>query len=112
MNLIKRYNIDRLFRDELAITLHKPDSESGFKLTNLEKQILELIPEDFRYMARDEDGDLCIYDVKPCRQQHRNGVWSNYKKDGKSECIPLNGVFEFVRWENAEPWDFRYDGSN
>ena len=98
----------------IAIPFYEETAESAtsYILCKFEKQIIEHIPEVFRYMARDEDGDLCLYDVKPYRQQHRNGYWSNYKKDGKSECIPLNGVFEFVRWENAEPWDFRYDGSN
>lgn len=92
----------------LEISTEEPSSE----LTDFEKQIIECIPEVFRYMARDEDGDLCLYDVKPCRQYHKNGVWSNYKEDGRCECIPLNGIFEFVRWENDAPWKFRNEVRN
>ena len=113
IKLTKDYDVVRC-GNGIAILFYEEPAESAtsYMLSKFEKQIIEHIPDNFRYMARDEDGDLCIYDVKPCRQQHRNGVWSNYKEDGRCECIPLNGVFEFVRWENAEPWDFRYEGSN
>ena len=113
MKLTKDYDVVRC-GNGIAIPFYEEPAESktSYMLSKLEKQIIERIPNNFRYMARDEDGDLCIYDVRPCRQQHRNGVWSNYKEDGRSECIPLNGIFEFVKWENDTPWEFRCEVGN
>ena len=73
MKLTKDYDVVRCGNGIAILFYEEPaESNTSYMLSKFEKQIIEHIPEKFRYMARDEDGDLCIYDVKPCRQQRRN----------------------------------------
>ena len=113
IKLTKDYDVVRCGSGIAILFYEEPaESNTSYMLSKFEKQIIEHIPENLRYMARDENGDLYIYEEKPCRQQHRNGVWSNYKEDGRCECIPLKNVFEFIKWKNDEPWEFRCEVNN
>ena len=111
IKLTKDYDVVRCGNGIAILFYEEPaESNTSYMLSKFEKQIIEHIPENLRYMARDENGDLYIYEEKPRRDYFGDGTWA---LDGVvCECIPLNGVFEFVRWENAEPWDFRYEWSN
>ena len=73
------------------------------KLSNLEKDIIKLIPEHYKWMARDCDGELMVYfGNEPYK---KNGVWCN---DGDwYSSLPLNEVFENVKADDENPWNFR-----
>ena len=73
------------------------------KLSNLEKDIIKLIPKHYEWMARDWDGELMVYfGNEPYK---KDGVWRN---DGDwYASLPLDGVFEYVREDNEKAWNFR-----
>ena len=73
-------------------------------LTEDEKAILRNLPEKFKWIARDENGKLCIYRNKPGRLQR---VWSG-EEDGEDDFEYLNlfnHLFKMVKWEDDEPWN-------
>ena len=111
MKLTKDYDVVRCGNGIAILFYEEPaESNTSYMLSKFEKQIIEHIPENLRYMARDENGDLYIYEEKPRRDYFGDGTWA--LGGVVCECIPLKNVFEFIKWENAEPWDFRYEGSN
>ena len=72
-------------------------------ITEDEKAILRNLPEKFKWIARDENGKLCIYRNKPGRLQR---VWSG-EEDGEDDFEYLNlfnHLFQMIRWEDDEPW--------
>lgn len=111
MKLTKDYDVVRC-GSGIAILFYEEPAEldTSYMLSKLEKQIIEHIPDNFRYMARDEDGDLCIYEERPRKDYFRDGTWTH--GGDLCECIPLKDVFEFIKWENDAPWKFRNEVRN
>lgn len=66
-------------------------------LTKAEKIILENVDKQYKWIDRDSDNDLCLYgdcpekDLKLC---HR--------------FIVFNDLFQFVKWEDEEPYNIGY----
>ena len=66
---------------------------------------------DWKYIARDEDGDIYIYKGCPIKGE---GHWLPFNKndnrfkmihlDHLSSLINVNKVFEFIKWEDEEPF--------
>ena len=66
---------------------------------------------DWKYIARDEDGKLYIYKDYPIKGE---GSWFPFNKnsnrfkminlDHLSSLINVNKVFEFIKWEDEEPF--------
>ena len=82
-------------------------------ITEDEKTILRNLPEKFKRIARDGNGELYIYWNKPVRLPR---AWLG---EGVFECLNLfNHLFKMVRLEDDEPWkiddllklDVREDG--
>lgn len=82
-------------------------------ITEDEKTILRNLPEKFKWIARDGNGELYIYWNKPVRLPR---AWLG---EGVFECLNLfNHLFKMVRLEDDEPWkiddllklDVREDG--
>lgn len=74
-------------------------------LTETEKIILENTDERCEYIARDENGDLYVYTMKP---KKRPRLWDC----GEGECETLrafNHLFKDIKWEDKEPLQFRND---
>ena len=73
------------------------------KLTKNEKLFLSLLKEKWKYMARDKDGDLFIYNKHPFK--NIDG-WN--LTDGNYICINdllLDDCkFTMVKWKDKEPW--------
>ena len=72
-------------------------------ISDFENEIIEHIPESFRYMARDSSGELYMYEEYPFKDYLRK-VWNH--DCGISKGLPLSDTFNFVKWED-EPWQFR-----
>ena len=82
------------------------------QLTQFEKELLARIPDEFKYLARDGNGELYFYEKKP--NKHDGRIYTNIKKDketwGGGEnyyWLNLIAVFDFIKWEDEEPWNFR-----
>ena len=68
------------------------------KLTEVEKTILENIPKEYKYIARDEDEELYIYEEKP-RKVEEAWQWGGLYVDFGL----FNHLFNFIKWEDDEP---------
>ena len=69
-------------------------------LTEAERVILENIDKDFRYIARETNGNLCVYKDRPTRGIYTwtNGIITIYMG-------AFNHLFQFIKWENEEPYE-------
>ena len=66
---------------------------------------------DWKYIARDEDGTLYVYKSCPIKGE---GCWLPFNKnanrfkiiclDHLPDLINVNKVFEFIKWEDEEPF--------
>lgn len=66
-------------------------------LTNNERVILENIDEQYQWIARDENGDLYIYENEP----HKKFCWVGF-----GEFVffsAFNHLFQMVQWKDEEP---------
>ena len=66
---------------------------------------------DWRYIARDKDGELCIYKGCPIKGEvswlpfNKNAnIFKTIHLDYLSDLINVNKVFEFIKWEDEEPF--------
>ena len=71
-------------------------------LTNAEKTILENIPEEYKYITRDEGGELYIYSKKP-RKDEKAWYWGGFGVD----FVLFNHLFNFIKWEDSEPYSIK-----
>lgn len=71
-----------------------------YELTVLEFRILRYARElGYRFVACDFDGEICFYRNKPDKKEI---AWS----DGGDFSLIFNfGLFSFIKWEDAEPWN-------
>ena len=69
------------------------------KISRSDRTFLDYIPDDYKYMARDEDGILFVYKERP---QKRSEVWI-YDSE-LFEIYKAKVRFPMVKWENKEPW--------
>ena len=77
--------------------LRSDRGDSKPKLTEVECTILENIPKEYKYIARDEDGELYIDENKPSKDE--NGRWYGFGEDFRV----FNHLFNFIKWEDSEP---------
>ena len=72
------------------------------RLTRNEKAILESLPKEIKWIARDKhDLDLFVYSNKPYREE-KNRYW----RASLGSCRMLsifNHLFQFIKWEDEEP---------
>lgn len=71
--------------------------------TEDEKVILRNLPEEYKWIARDRDGDLMVYEVKP---EKRSICWGGRMTDFEMFCV-FNHLFRSIKWEDEEPCEFR-----
>lgn len=75
-----------------------------WEFTEEEKAILRNLPSNYRFIARDRDETLFIYDKKPFKG---NGEFCVKRK---CEIKPLSlyeHLFKSVQWSDEEPCEFR-----
>lgn len=65
--------------------------------TEAEKTIARNIDWEYKWMARDWDGNLCIYEEKP---KKRNDRWIS---DDYDYIFYFNYLFSAIKWEDDEP---------
>ena len=79
------------------------------KLTKTEKIILKNTDEKYKYIARDESGDLYVYEFRPYKAY-------DFRKGKKYWCYfdgimcglrAFNHLFQDIKWEDEEPYKFR-----
>lgn len=65
--------------------------------TEDEKAIARNIDEEYKWIARDRDGELCIYEEKPRKE---GNYWYF---DGYGRISYFNHLFSAIKWEDKEP---------
>lgn len=63
----------------------------------LEKTLLENLPTEYKYIARDEQDRLYLYKEKPTKQRF---CWFTYDKYSE---FPYEHFFDYVKWQDSEP---------
>lgn len=92
----EEFDIIKVYKDYTCQELLWERKE--IELSAAEGTILANLDCDFKYIARDEDGDLYIYKEKPSLLfECWNGI-------GGCEFSAFNHLFQFVKWEDEEPY--------
>ena len=68
------------------------------QLTEDEKVILRNLPKDYKWIARDKNGTICVFNGKPYKHRF---VW-----DGQFMGVLalFQHLFQFIQWEDKEPY--------
>lgn len=94
------YDIQEL--EVIALSL-KPQWE----FTEDEKAILRNLPEQYNWIARDDDdetmGELFVYALKPSKF---NDTWI-FDKGSVTDLNNFKHLFQSIQWSNDEPCEFR-----
>ena len=88
-------------KDEILKILLSQHKEKQ-KLTDDEKAILRNIEPKFKFIARDEDGELYVYRKKTTK---KGDIWTDHC--GNANFRAFNHLFQFVKWEDEEPWSIK-----
>ena len=72
-------------------------------LSEAERVILENIDKDYKWIARDNwDNQLFIYTAKPIKNEIK-GTWG---AEGDNADLELfNHLFQFIKWQDEEPYN-------
>ncbi len=75
------------------------------KFTQEEMTILLCLPKEYTWIARDENGEIYVFESKP-NKKCTFGEWRTF--EGLYEKLPLyKHLFQSVKWANDEPYNFR-----
>lgn len=72
-----------------------------FVISRKDVRLLEYVKDDYKYIARNEDGDLYLHINKPKRGS-RYWVSSTVMEDVSIK--PFDVDFPMIKWEDSEPW--------
>lgn len=59
----------------------------------------------FKWIARDQDNSLCIFENMPCKEKTDGYVYWT-RSDNGTDCgllNPFKNLFKFIKWEDEEP---------
>ena len=74
------------------------------KLTEDEKVILRNIDKRYRWIARDENGELMVYSTRPLKDRHITKKWRVILTDEYELMHIFNHLFQFIKWEDEKPY--------
>ncbi len=74
------------------------------KLTKNEKVILKSINKKYKWIARDEDGELMVYSTRPLKDRHIMKKWRVILTDEYELMHIFNHLFQFIKWEDEKPY--------
>lgn len=69
-------------------------------ITDDERTILRNLPDEYRFIARDSDDVLYVYEDAP---EKGNISWKVYS-GSFDKLVMSNKLFQMIRWEDEEPW--------
>lgn len=74
------------------------------KISPKDKLFLEYLSSKYKWMTRDKNGELCVFNSKPIKMDYK---WKVIKKDTFISYLLLrdfNVSFSMVKWEDETPW--------
>lgn len=77
------------------------ERKEKYKSTDCERAILKNLPKEYKYIAKDKNGNLYVYKNKPIKNYE---YWSDYTSS--EFCFPhlFHHLFQFIKWEDKEPY--------
>lgn len=96
-NEYERSDIMKVYEDYTCQKLLWERKEKS-QLSEDEKVILRNIPEKWKWIARDKDGYLCIYNEKPKK------VYDTWCGSDYLFIEVFEHLFQFIKWEDEEPY--------
>lgn len=101
-----------IFRSEKTCRIKRYEwSQSEYvekhTITLREKNFLDAILPNFKYIARDFNDNLCIYYNKPKRNSMDNYWIPDDEDNDRYYYVSSNmygNMFDFIKWEDEEPW--------
>lgn len=73
-------------------------------ISKRDKAFLEYLREEYRFVARDENGKLFVYSSKPCRDKIFKCWCSCGHSNSPSLHLNYNIDFPMIKWSDEEPW--------
>lgn len=70
------------------------------KISESDRRFLDYIPDNYKYMARDRNGFLHIYDSKV---EKNDKCWTSARYITMG-MMAFKILFPMVKWEDEEPW--------
>lgn len=70
-------------------------------ISKRDRAFLEYIKEEYKYIARDDNGELCTYVSAPIKRINC-ACWG--ADNAYRSLIALDIDFPMVKWEDSEPW--------
>ena len=111
---VEKYNnnlIDKIFSTNDIVKVYKNYTlkeviwkrrKEKPKLTDDEITILKNIKKRFKYIARDEDNNIFLYEEKPRKKDYG---WRLDDRDAYFvDFYMFDNLFQFVKWEDNEPY--------
>ena len=80
----------------------KAEHKEKITLSETERIILENIDKNYKWIARDENNYLYVYENKPTREESR---WKNNGIDLYEDIFVFNHLFQFITWNDSEPYN-------
>ena len=77
----------------------KAEHKEKITLSEAERIILENINKDYKWIARDDGGNLHVFTVRPKKAKN---YW--YFSSSYSLCA-FNHLFQFITWDDSEPYN-------
>ena len=72
-----------------------------FVISRKDVRLLEYVKDDYKYIARNENGDLYLHINKPKRGSR---YWVSVPSMKDVNIKPFNVDFPMIKWEDSEPW--------
>ena len=80
-------------------------TEPRWTFTDDEKVILRNLPEEYKWIARDDGYGLYIYELKPRKYDE---LWDGVSIRGRKARIDMfDRIFQSIKWTDEEPCEFR-----
>ncbi|MBQ8043091.1 MAG: hypothetical protein IJ272_02940 [Clostridia bacterium] len=83
----------------------KSEHKEPIKLSDAERIILENISEHYKYITRDANGNLFIYQVPPVKIDKR--WFCNLTSVHISSFVMFNDLFQFIKWEDTQAYNIQ-----
>ncbi|MBS4930746.1 MAG: hypothetical protein KH020_05360 [Clostridiales bacterium] len=102
-------NNDVISNEKLVTVLLNPSSITKcHAISQKEKGILKaLYTLGFRYIARDINSNLYLYDLIPNKQKTSWGCDGDWLNIGGLPCFSGETDFKYIRWEDKKPFDIK-----
>ena len=81
----------------------KQKHKEQIKLSDAERVILENIDKDYKWICRDKNMNIYVFDLKPSKDEEYD-CWDS--DEGIGERLEVfNHIFQFIKWEDEEPYN-------